>query len=161
PDNAVLVVAGRFEEPKALAKVVAHFGALPKPSRVLPHTYTEEPTQDGERSVTLRRVGDVQAVCAVYHVPPASHPDSAAADVLVEILADTPSGRLHKALVETQKASEVSGNQFNLREAGMLVVGAQVRQDMSLDEAKDILLATVEGLPAKPPTTEEVERART
>ena len=31
--------------------------------------YTDEPTQDGERAVTLRRVGDVQLAAAVYHVP--------------------------------------------------------------------------------------------
>jgi len=160
PDNAVLLVAGRFDEAKALAKIAAHFGPLPKPTRALPHTYTEEPTQDGERSVTLRRVGDVQAVCAAYHTPAGSHADSAAVDVLVEVLADTPAGRLHKTLVEAKKASEVSGNQFNLREAGMLVFGAQVRQDMSLDEARDILLQTIEGTAAKPPTKEEVERAR-
>src|SRR5262249_2065582 len=160
-DKAVLLVAGRFDEAKGLAKIVAHFGKLPKPTRALPHTYTEEPTQDGERSVTLRRVGDVQAVCAVYHVPAGPHQDSAAADLLVEVLADTPSGRLHKALVEAKKASEISGNQYNLREAGMLVFGAQVRQDMSLDEARDILLQTIEGTTQKPPTPEEVERART
>jgi len=38
--------------------VTKHFGPLPKPSRVLPSLYTEEPTQDGERTVTLRRSGD-------------------------------------------------------------------------------------------------------
>src|SRR3954467_13240998 len=58
PDNAVLLVAGRFEEPKALALVAKHFAPLPKPKRVLPSFYTEEPVQDGERTVTLRRAGD-------------------------------------------------------------------------------------------------------
>ena len=38
---------------------------IPRPTRALPTTYTVEPTQDGERSVTLRRVGDVQVVVAV------------------------------------------------------------------------------------------------
>ena len=55
PDNAVLLVAGKFDEPRTLAAVQDAFGAIPAPSRQLPRIYTEEPAQDGERSVTLRR----------------------------------------------------------------------------------------------------------
>src|SRR5262249_32602246 len=36
-----------------------------------------------------------------------------------------------------------------------------VRQDMSLDQAKDVLLETVEGVAANPPSKEDVDRART
>src|SRR2546426_7575782 len=60
PDNAVLIVAGRFDEARAVELVARHFGALPRPSRPLPALYTEEPTQDGERTVILRRSGDNQ-----------------------------------------------------------------------------------------------------
>jgi len=58
PDNAILIIAGRFDEARALEKVQRHFGSIPKPSRTLPALYTLEPTQDGERSVVLRRSGD-------------------------------------------------------------------------------------------------------
>src|SRR5438874_4242375 len=57
PDNAVLVVAGKFDEPKTLVKVNDVFGKIPKPGRVLDKTYTLEPVQDGEREVTLHRIG--------------------------------------------------------------------------------------------------------
>ncbi len=67
PDNCVLVIAGSFDEAKALAMVEKYFGTLPKPTRKLDKTYTDEPPQDGERSVKLRRVGDVGIVLAVYH----------------------------------------------------------------------------------------------
>ena len=59
PDNVVLIVAGKFEEAKALALVEKYLGSIPKPTRKLDATYTEEPPQDGERTVTLRRVGAV------------------------------------------------------------------------------------------------------
>src|SRR4051794_12493284 len=59
PDNCLLVIAGRFDEAKTIKAVEKYFGALPKPTRKLDRTYTEEPAQDGERAVTLRRVGDV------------------------------------------------------------------------------------------------------
>ena len=54
PDNAVLIIAGRFDEARAVALAGKHFGPLRKPTRVLPAFYTEEPTQDGERRVRLR-----------------------------------------------------------------------------------------------------------
>jgi zinc protease len=160
PDNAVLLIAGNFDEKKALNLVNRYFSPLPRPKRVLLKLYTIEPTQDGERTVTLRRVGDVQVVGAAYHVPAGSHPDFPAIDVLGYILGDTPSGRLHKALVETNKASSVYNFSFQLREPGLEVFGAEVRQGSSLEEARDILIKTVEDFATKPPTAEEVERAK-
>jgi zinc protease len=160
PDNAILLIAGKLDEQKVLGLVSAKFGAIPKPSRTLPKLYTTEPVQDGERFVTLRRVGDVQALLVAYHIPAGSHPDFAAIDLLSRILGDTPSGRLHKALVETKKASSVFGFNFQLREPGVAMWGAEVRQPASLDEAREVLLKTIDGVVSKPPTQEEVERAR-
>src|SRR5262249_21201431 len=105
PDNAVLLIAGQFDESKALAIASQTLGAIPKPSRKLEQTYTVEPTQDGERQVTLRRVGDNKALMVVYHTPAATHPDNAALEVLANILGDQPSGRLYKALVDNKKAA--------------------------------------------------------
>ena len=62
PDNAMLVVAGKFDDKKALEYITKYFGSIGRPERKLPETYTEEPAQDGERMVTLRRMGDVGLV---------------------------------------------------------------------------------------------------
>ncbi|MBI3651116.1 MAG: insulinase family protein [Acidobacteria bacterium] len=161
PDNAVLLVAGKFDEAKTLGLVNQYFAPLARPTRQLQATHTDEPTQDGERTVTLRRVGDVQAVCAAYHIPAGSHPDFAAVQVLTYVLGNTPSGRLHKALVETKKASSVGGESYQFRDPSLAIFQAEVRQESSLDEARDTLLKTIEGIAANPPTTEEVARART
>jgi zinc protease len=161
PDNAVLLVAGKFDEPKTLSLVSSIFSPIPRATRTLQKIYTIEPVQDGERMVTIRRVGDVQMVGAFYHVPPGSHTDFAAIDILSFIVRDTPSGRLHKALVESKKASQIFGFNFQTREPGVTIFGAQVRQAESLDVARDTLLQTVETLTANAPTREEVERART
>jgi zinc protease len=161
PDNAVLLVAGRFDEAKTLALVNQIFGRIPKPTRKLPVFYTLDPAQDGERDVTLHRVGDVQEVAAAYHVPAGSDPSSGAIDILTEILSDTPSGRLYKALVETRKATSVSGYFQPLHDPGFLMFSAEVRQDQSLDEARTALLQTLDAAAgAAPITQEEVDRAR-
>jgi zinc protease len=160
PDNAVLMVAGKIDEAKTLNLIQKYFAEIPKPQRQLQNTYTVDPVQDGERIVTLRRVGDVQAVCTVYHTPAGSHPDSAAVDILTAILGDSDTGRLKKTLVDTKKATSAGGFTFQLREPGVAIFQADVRQELSLDEARDTLIRTVEGIVNNPPTTEEVERAR-
>ncbi|MGE5278324.1 MAG: M16 family metallopeptidase [Acidobacteriota bacterium] len=161
PDNAYLLIAGRLDEARTLALVNRYFGPIPRPKRALQKTYTAEPTQDGERRVTLRRVGDVQAICVAYHVPSGPDPDSAAVDLLGEILASTPSGRLYKALVETKKATEVSSFFLYLHDPGFLILRAKVRQESPIEDAEKTMLATIDALPSTPITKEEVDRART
>ncbi|WP_228531034.1 MULTISPECIES: pitrilysin family protein [Myxococcaceae] len=161
PDNAMLVVAGRFEPQRALELAQATFGKLPRPKRALPHSYTEEPVQDGEREVTLRRVGEVGLVGAVYHVPEGAHPDFAAIDVLTEIMGSAPSGRLYKALVETKKAASAGAFNYQLQDPGVLAFSAELRAGAPLAPARAALLETVEGAAKAPFTAEEVSRAKT
>ena len=160
PDNAVLLISGKLDEMAALALAQKSFGPIKRPARKLIGTYTVEPTQDGERTVTLRRAGDVQIVSALYHVPPGSHPEYPAIDVLVALLNHVPSGRLHKALVETGLASSIFGSERQQREAGFAYFGANIRRDASIDAARDALLGVVESFASKPATEEEVDLAR-
>ncbi|HVG17706.1 MAG TPA: pitrilysin family protein [Blastocatellia bacterium] len=161
PDNSVLLLAGKFDEGKALSLISETFGKIPRPARALPTIYTLEPTQDGERMVMVRRVGDTQLVGVGYKVPAGSHPDFAALTILSYILGDTPSGRLHKALVETKKAASAGGFTLPLHDPGLLFFSAEVRKGDPIDAARDTLLQTVEEAGAKAPSAEEVERART
>lgn len=158
PDNAVLVVAGKIDEMKTLNLIQQKFGSIPKPTRELPKTFTVEPTQDGERAVTVRRVGDSQYVMAGYHVPPGSHPDFPAVSIMGRILADAPSGRLHKNLVETKKATSVFNIVVQNKEPSYTLFGAELDKTVSIDAARDTLLETIENFTKTPPTKEEVER---
>jgi zinc protease len=160
PDNVILIVAGKFEVPHALDLVAKYFGPIPRPERKLPTTYTEEPPQDGERAVVLRRVGDVSVVDVAYHVPAGPHEDSAALEVLANILRTEPSGRLYKALVETKKASSASAFAGAEHDPGLFELNAEVTKDNSLDEVENILITTTETLADKGVTPEEVNRAK-
>jgi len=166
PDNAILVVAGKFDEAKTLKLIADKFGAIPKPARSLDRgnmifpTYTAEPVQDGEREVTLRRVGDVQMAMAAYHVPAVSHADFPAVTVLAHTLGTQPTGRLYKALVEPKKASFAGAFAGQFREPGLLIGQATLRKEQSLDDAKTTLVQTMEAAAKSPPTPEEVNRAK-
>ncbi|PZR18342.1 MAG: insulinase family protein [Archangium gephyra] len=161
PDNAMLIVAGKFDEAKTFKFIADTFGKLPKPRRTLPTTYTDEPTHDGETTVTVRRVGGTPVVMVGYHVPAASDPDAPAVDLLDSLLGDSPSGRLYKELVETKKAARVACSSYTLREPGYFMCRAQLNAKDPSGPARDGLLSVLEGFAKKPPTKEEVERAKT
>ncbi|MGE3807960.1 MAG: M16 family metallopeptidase [Gemmataceae bacterium] len=160
PDNAVLVVAGKFDEKKALAYATKYFGSIPAPKRKLDKTYTEEPAQDGEREVTLRRVGDVGVVGVIYHVPAGAHPDFAAVEVLNHILTSEPSGRLYKALVLSKKATSISGFAAAWHDPGVIELMAQVDPKGDLNDVRRTMLEVLENLHKEKITQEEVDRAK-
>lgn len=160
PDNAVLTIAGKIDEPKTLQLVNEYFGVIPKPERKLQETFTVEPTQDGERSVVLRRVGDVQMAACGYHIPSGSSPDYAAVEVLVEALTNEPAGRLYKALIETKKASSTYGYAFQLKDPGFAYFAAEVLKDKSVDTVMNTMTNLFDNLSKNPFTKEEVDRAK-
>lgn len=160
PDNAVLIVAGKINEAKTLALVNKYFGSIPKPKRVIDPTYTVEPTQDGERYVELKRVGDVQSVACCYHIVSGSHKDYPAFDVLSEVLTMEPSGRIYQNLVKSEKATTTYSWASALKEPGFLYINADVSKDKSLDDAKAELNRTLDELKTKPVTQEEVDLAK-
>jgi zinc protease len=108
----------------------------------------------------LRRVGDTQIVGALYHTMPEASPHFVAMDALTEIMTAAPSGRLYRALVDTNLASTVEGDNWGMHDPGVVMFFAQVAGDGSLAKARDAMLAALEGVAAQPITAAEIERVR-
>jgi zinc protease len=161
PDNAVLIITGKVDVAKTLALVVRYFGAIAKPARTLPITYTRDPVQQGAREVSVKRVGDTQLAAVLYHTAAASHPDAVAMEALAEILADTPNGRLHKELVEKNQAVSIAPWNFSLTEPGYIVFMAELSKEQSIADLRTGLQTTLENIKAQPVTEQELQRAKT
>ncbi|NDY95003.1 M16 family metallopeptidase [Wenzhouxiangella limi] len=163
PDNAVLILSGNIDPERSLALVEEYFGAIEAPERsgdmLLWPTYTRDPVQDGERSITVRRSGTVRALMSAFHIPAAAHEDFAAVEVLAHLLGDMPSGRLYDQLVDSELATRVAAFSLRLREPSLLLLFAQTRDGQDLDEVETAMLDTLDGLAEEPPTEEEVRRA--
>jgi zinc protease len=183
PDNAVLTITGRIDEAKTLQMIADSMGRIPRPSRILDQTYTVEPPQDGERFVALRRVGEGQNLVVAFHAVSASHPDSAAIQVLAAIMngdsggrggrggggggrgggrGGAPNeGRLAKALVDTKLVEAANMGFRQLHDPGLIQISAALNKDQSLDAARDVVYKVLEDVVRNPPTKEEVDRVRT
>lgn len=160
PDNSTLIIAGKFDEKKALQYVGQYFGTIPKPKRVLDKTYTIEPAQDGEKYVELNRAGDSKSVGVLYHTAAYVDKDYAAIDALGEILTSDPSGYLYKALVETQKVSSLYFWQPTTRDASYIYFSVSVPNDKDIKATKDIVRTELDKIGSTKYTEEDVSRAK-
>ncbi|MES2316251.1 MAG: pitrilysin family protein [Pseudomonadota bacterium] len=160
PDNAVLVVAGKFDPVKTLALIEKNFAPIARPARVLSPTYTTDAPRDGARELTVKRIGDKTLAAVLYPTAAGSHGDSTAIAVLGEVLSSSPNGRLHKSMVEGKKAVSVSNWPFALAEPGYIVFFAELSKAQSVDEARKIMLDHIEGMKKRPVTAEELGRAK-
>ena len=109
----------------------------------------------------LRRVGDVAVVGAMYHIPAGSHEDSAALDVLDNVLTSEPTGRLYRGLVKEQLAVSVSSNVNSWAEPAVLEISAKVRSERDPEPVLKKLVDLTEGVATAGITDEEVERGKT
>ena len=159
PDNVVLIVTGRFETEKALGLIQKHLGSIPKPERELPKTYTEEPPQDGERVVTLNRVGEVPALSAVYHMPSASHEDWAPLSILGSILSEDKVGLLEEVLVETKIATSASARADSAHDPGLFSYSVSPVEG-KFEEAKKVFIETVDSMSEQKFTQAAIDRAQ-
>ena len=117
--------------------------------------------QDGERQVTLRRVGDNKAIMVAYHTPGRGAPGQRRrSKCCTALLGDQPSGRLYKALVDNKKAVVARMNHREAHDPGLMQAMVILQVDQSIDEARETLLKTVEGFVNEPPSKEEVERGK-
>jgi zinc protease len=124
PDNVVLIVTGKVDEKKVVEIATNHFGAIAKPDTDLEQTYTQEPTQDGERVVFLRRTGGTPVAGVVYHIPSASHTDYPAVKLLSQMMGMKPNGVLYREMVKTKRASQVTAMAMECYDPGTLTAMA-------------------------------------
>ena len=160
PDNATLVVSGRFDPVRVKGLVQQHFGRLAQPVAPLPRLYTLDPVQDGEREVTVRRVGGAASLLVAYHGVPGAHPDHAALELLAGALGDAPAGRLHQRLTEKGLAAATWGWTPALHDPGFIAFGVDLAPGQDPAPTRAAMLATLESLATEPLTQAELDRAR-
>lgn len=160
PDNAALIISGRFDVEPTLQLIADAFAPLERPTRTLPPEYTVEPVQDGERRVTLRRQGGSPLIAALYHIPAAGDPNFISLDLGVSILADTPSGRLYHSLVREGLSTSVFGFAAAQEQPGYALFGAQLEPGMDHEQAITVLTHTLDNVASQPLEQSDLDRIR-
>jgi zinc protease len=180
PNNATAIVVGDFERTGVLGLINKYFGAYPASNEPIPEVYTEEPEQQGERRLVIRRVGELAVVQIAFHTPGVLGQMSVLSNAaLAERAADPPArndiyplvvlsvalshgitSRLYQSLVETQLAVEVHTNADQHRDPGLFNAVAMVRPGVEPKEVEEVILAELERVAREGLTDAEVEKAK-
>jgi zinc protease len=180
PNNATTVIVGDFERVSVLELVNKYFGAYPASQETIPEVYTEEPPQQGERRLVIRRAGELAIVQIAFHTPAAlgqmnvlsneelarrAASPPAANDiyplvVLSVAMSNGVTSRLYQALVENQLAVEVMTNADQHRDPGLFNVIAMVRPGVASAEVEEVILKELQYVGREGLTAEEVEKAK-
>jgi zinc protease len=113
PNNATMFVVGDVEPEALLAQIERRFGPIPKQSPPDAVT-TVEPEQLGERRLVLEKPGaQAPMLVLAYHVGREADAETRALELLVGVLGDGESSRLHQRLVERDQLAVSVGASIN------------------------------------------------
>jgi zinc protease len=161
PNNAVLTIVGDVDTKKTQALVEKYFGSIvrqPDPKR----PDLKEPPHTAERRSTiedpLARLGRLDIV---WIIPPANSPDSAALDVLSDILSSGRSSRFNQSIVrEKQLATSAGAFNQDTRGPGLYQVAASVAPGKSPADVEAALYDEIEKVKHGPIAGWEIEKAQ-
>ena len=161
PNNALLVVVGDFKTADALTKVNATFGPIPRAAEP-PPVLAVEPSQNGERRVTVQKPAELPIVYLGYPVPNQKSADAAPLELLSVILAGGRSSRLYRDLVhERQLALEAGGDySYFSFDPNLFWFWATPLPGQTPETLEKELLGEMERLKREPVTAEELTRAK-
>jgi zinc protease len=109
PNNCTLTLAGDVDAGQVFALAQRYFGAIDRHAPP-PPIRTVEPVQQGERRIVVQADAQTPLLQLAYHALAAADPDMPALELLMRILTDGDSSRLHRRLVEQQQlAIEIEG----------------------------------------------------
>jgi zinc protease len=104
PNNATLVVVGAVTPSEVFTLAEKYLGPIPSQPPPEP-VRTREPEQQGEKRVLVRRMAQAPLLQVAYHGVDAKDPELPALELLLRILAEGDSSRLHIRLVEEERAA--------------------------------------------------------
>lgn len=99
PNNATLVIVGKFSESAAAAQIAKYFGPLAIGGDPIPRDYHREPPQAAERVVKLKKAVSLPAFVEGFHIPADGTPDAYPLELATKILADGESSWMYRRLV--------------------------------------------------------------
>jgi zinc protease len=109
PNNRTVVVTGDVTPGEVFALADEHLAATPA-QPAPPSVRTVEPPQNGVRRVAVELSAQTPLLQVAFHSPAADAPDALALNLLLAILADGDSSRLHRSLVEDAELAVAVGS---------------------------------------------------
>lgn len=161
PNNATVTVMGDFDEARVLEWVEQYFGVIGKSPQPIPEVYTEEPKQDGQRRVLVKRVGQPGVVAVAFKTPKGLEDAHLHIQLMSGVLQMGRSSRLYKRLVATGLAADLYAEDYPNIDQGLFVVYAILTEASEHQAVEQIILEEIERLKTEQISQEELSRVVT
>jgi zinc protease len=160
PGNATVVIAGDFEERKALGLVQRYYGDMAGAPAAKRRSRSKEPLQRAERIVLLPAPTPSEKLLIGYHAPPFLDSDTPALVVANEVLFGGRSSRVHRRLcLDEEVALSVRGAISPFIDPGLFEMWIFVREGKRRSDALGLLDGEISALGSDGPTRLELEKA--
>ena len=140
PNNAVLVVAGDFENKQAKEWIQKYFGPIKKGEAVIKKTFLEEPITHTINATYEDPNIQIPMLVASYRTPSMKTRDARVLDLISSYLSDGKSSKLYKKIVDEKKmALQIGAVGFSQEDYGMYIIyGLPMGTFKSADLLKEI-----------------------
>lgn len=140
PNNAVLVISGKFSTGKAKKYIEKYFGSLP--SKNIPEeTKVAEPEQTNARSRVINKEVQAPSVFMAYLGPPLGNKEVYALEITSHIFGSGESSLLYKKMVrETKKLPSIYSMLWDLQDYSVFLISYPLL-DLSKEEEVKTLIA--------------------
>ncbi len=165
PNNAILAISGDVDPEAVLALAERHYGVIPA-GKIAPRIRLKEPPQIAPRRVILEDPRVKQpSLSRIYLAPSystAEGSDAYALDVLSQVLGNSRTGRLHRALVAGDGPAVSAGAwyQGDGLDSGSFGFSARPRQGVGLAALETAIDKVLADLLEKGVSAEEVDLAK-
>lgn len=161
PDNAVLIVAGDFDQEQLDGWVDRYFAPIPKPDTAMPDVNVPEPARTDSRRVREYAPNvPLPAVALTWLVPSASHEDAATLSLVAAILAEGESGRLQERLVRGEISQEVFATPDLREDLGLFSIVSIMGGEHQPAAAEKLIWSELNRLASEPISASELQKAK-
>jgi zinc protease len=160
PNNCTMIFVGDVSADEVFALAKRYLEPLPR-QEPPPPVRTTEPEQLGEKRVTIERAAQTPLLDYAYKSPAANDPRGPAINLLMTILTDGDSSRLHRLLVEEKKlAIEVDSTFSEGFDPGLSWVQLVLPEGAKVPAVEQALDAALDQVVADGVTDAELARAK-
>ncbi|MGI8958129.1 MAG: M16 family metallopeptidase [Chthoniobacterales bacterium] len=162
PDNATLVVVGDFKPNEMHDWALRYFGAVKKPAEKIPRvTAKEPPRKEDKEIVKYSPKVPLPAIAITYLAPSIRSDDTAALELVAQILAGGESSRLYQSLVYNQQIVQQASFDADLNEdLGLLTARLVLATGKTPADARKAFDAELAKFLKEGVTADELEKAK-
>jgi zinc protease len=160
PNNATLVVAGAVKFAEIVKVAERYLDGIPSRTAPAPVT-TQEPEQQGERRLVVRKFAQLPLLMTAYHVPQTNTPEYYPLQVLETILLSGQSSRLYQRLVDKEQvALSVSGGWDWAFDPTLFEFSIEPKAGVEVTKVERLLYDELERLQKMGITDHELQKAK-